>query len=102
MYKKLLLDRHRQCSALNHTRNEMKIEKLISYEEVISHLNKEKRKKHLLLGNGFSIAYDNNIFSYNALSKFIENTGDPLINNLFQRLNTKNFELIMKQLESFS
>lgn len=34
---------------------------------------------------------DKNIFFDNALSKFIENTGDPLTRNLFEKLKTKNF-----------
>jgi len=79
----------------------MEIEKLKTYQEVISSLDKKNRKKNLLFGNGFSMAYDSDIFSYNALSKFIENTGDPQIKELFKRLNTKNFELIMQQLDSF-
>ncbi|MFQ9316814.1 DUF4917 family protein [Dysgonomonas mossii] len=80
----------------------MKIEKLKSYSEVIDKLNSTKgRQKHLLFGNGFSMAYDRNIFSYNALSDFISKTGDPIIKNLFNKLNTKNFELIMQQLDNF-
>jgi hypothetical protein len=80
----------------------MKIDTLKSYQEVITYLNGPKgRRKHLLFGNGFSIAYDQNIFSYNALSNFIESTGDPLIRSLFSKLNTKNFELIMQQLDNF-
>lgn len=80
----------------------MEIDKLKTYQEVISYLDGPRgRKKHLLFGNGFSMAYDRNIFSYNALSNFIETTGDPLIRDLFQRLNTKNFELIMQQLDNF-
>lgn len=79
----------------------MEIDKIITYQEVITSLEKKKRTKHFLFGNGFSMAYDKNIFSYNALSKFIENTGDPIIRNLFEKLNTKNFELIMQQLDNF-
>jgi len=80
----------------------MEIDKLITYQEVISSLDKKSgRLKHLLFGNGFSIAYDSNIFSYNALSRFIEDTEDPIIRRLFQKLNTKNFELIMQQLDNF-
>lgn len=79
----------------------MEIEKLQSYQEVIDSLKKKGRKKHLLFGNGFSMAYDKNIFSYNALSNFIETAGDPIIKNLFEKLNTKNFELIMQQLDNF-
>lgn len=79
----------------------MEVNKLITYEDVIKSLDKKKRNKHLLFGNGFSMAYDREIFSYNALSNFIETTGDPLIKGLFQKLNTKNFELIMQQLDNF-
>lgn len=74
---------------------------LPSYAEVIASLTKKKRKKHLLLGNGFSMAYDKDIFSYNALSKFIEMTGDDLVTQLFEKLNTKNFETVMQQLDDF-
>jgi len=79
----------------------MEIEKLQTYQQIIDSLNKKGRKKHLLFGNGFSMSYDKNIFSYNALSDFIETTGDPLIKSLFEKLNTKNFELIMQQLDNF-
>jgi len=44
-------------------------EELQSYAEVLKHL--KSRQKHLLLGNGFSRSYAPDIFSYNALSKFI-------------------------------
>lgn len=79
----------------------MEIDKLMTYQEVLTSLKKKRRTKHLLFGNGFSMAYDSNIFSYNALSKFIEESGDPLVRNLFEKLNTKNFELIMQQLDNF-
>lgn len=32
-----------------------------TYQEVIDHLRKKKRPKHLLLGNGFSMAYNSEI-----------------------------------------
>lgn len=78
-----------------------KISDLQSYGQITDYLNKQNRTKHLLFGNGFSMAYDKNIFSYNALSTFIENTDDSLLRQLFQKLNTKNFELIMQQLDNF-
>ncbi len=56
----------------------------------------------MLLGNGFSMAYDSGIFSYNALNKFIDKTKNPLLVKLFEVVNTKNFELIMQQLAIFS
>ncbi|MDB4901932.1 MAG: hypothetical protein JWQ63_1213 [Mucilaginibacter sp.] len=76
----------------------MTFAELMTYEDV---LKRVKRKKHLLFGNGFSMSYDKDIFSYNALSNFIEKTGDPLITQLFEKLNTKNFEVIMQQLDNF-
>jgi hypothetical protein len=79
----------------------MEIDKLATYEDVIKYLDGERRIKHLLFGNGFSMAYDRDIFSYNALSKFIEKTGDPLVKQLFDKLKTKNFEAVMQQLDSF-
>jgi hypothetical protein len=79
----------------------MKIDTLQTYEEVVKYLNKQNREKHLLLGNGFSMAYDSGIFSYNALSTFIDKTDNDLLKKLFSTINTKNFELIMQQLDNF-
>ncbi|HAT2712285.1 TPA: DUF4917 family protein [Aeromonas hydrophila] len=76
-------------------------EKLKTYSEVISYLESKKRQPHLLLGNGFSMAYNHEIFSYNALHRFIEEQDDPLITSLFKIIKTKNFELIMQQLDNF-
>lgn len=79
----------------------MIIDELMTYQDVINHLCKERRQKHLLLGNGFSMAYSSSMFSYNALSTFITNTDDDLLKKLFVSLNTKNFEVIMQQLDVF-
>jgi len=79
----------------------MTINELMTYQDVINHLLKEKRQKHLLLGNGFSMAYSSSMFSYNALSTFIKNTDDDYLKKLFISLNTKNFEVIMQQLDVF-
>ena len=79
----------------------MEINKLQSYQQVVEYLDSQKRTKHLLLGNGFSMAYDSDIFSYNALSTFIDKTNNPLLQKLFSTINTKNFELIMQQLDNF-
>lgn len=74
---------------------------LQSYEEVIKYLSKQRRTRHVLLGNGFSMAYDKDIFSYNALSSFIENAENKLLKHLFEIINTYNFEQIMGQLDMF-
>ncbi len=75
--------------------------KLKSYDEVISYLLKKNRTPNLLLGNGFSMAYNPDIFSYNALHAFIEEIEEPLLNKLFDIVKTKNFELVMQQLDNF-
>ncbi len=72
-----------------------------TYKEVIDYLNKKGRPKHLLLGNGFSMSYEKEIFSYNALSNFINSTDNQLLQKLFGIVNTTNFELIMNQLDIF-
>jgi len=79
----------------------MQIDNIMTYQDVVKSLNNKKRQKHLLLGNGFSMAFDSEIFSYNALSQFIEANGDPIVSKIFERLNTINFELLMHQFDNF-
>lgn len=81
--------------------SELKFEELRTYDEVLSYLESRNREKHLLLGNGFSMAYDQEIFSYNALYDFIEKLDDPTLSKLFKVVNTKNFEQVMRQLDNF-
>lgn len=71
---------------------------LMSFSEVASSL-KKNRAMSLLLGNGFSMSYDVNIFSYNALYTFLSSQEDELLNKLFGVIKSKNFELIMQQLD---
>ncbi len=52
-------------------------------------------KKHLILGNGFSIALFPNIFSYTSLAGLVQT---PQINNLFNGFGTKDFEHVMRRL----
>lgn len=60
------------------------------------------RPFHLMMGNGFSMAYNPKIFSYNALYDFVSALNDPTLATIFGVVETKNFELIMKELETFS
>jgi hypothetical protein len=80
---------------------QLKFEDLPDYKSVVNKLNKRKYPKHLIMGNGFSMAYDHKIFSYNALYDFIEKLEDPTLSKLFEVINTKNFELVMHQLDNF-
>jgi hypothetical protein len=74
---------------------------LLKYSEVIKYLNDESRERHLLLGNGFSMTYDKDIFSYNALSEFLFKSEDKLLKKLFEIIKTSNFETIMRELDTF-
>jgi hypothetical protein len=71
-----------------------------SFSAVMAYLRKNKRTAHLLLGNGFSVAYDPQIFSYNALYNFLDSMHDPVLTKLFGAIKTKNFEVIMQQLDT--
>ena len=45
---------------------------LETFDDVLSSIRKNpKRPFNLLLGNGFSMAYDPDIFSYNTLHDFV-------------------------------
>lgn len=72
------------------------------YEDCLSELKEKGRNLNLLLGNGFSIAYDHEIFSYNALQSFIEELEDPILDELFKITRSKNLEVIMQQLRVVS
>lgn len=61
-----------------------------------------KRKFHLLVGNGFSMAYDHEIFSYNALHNFIMKLDDKDLSKILEVIETRNFEIIMQHLDNFS
>lgn len=76
------------------------IDDLQTYQQVMQYFEQKGRKVNLLLGNGFSIAYDRNIFSYNSLSRYIMESDDELVKRLFKVYNTQNFETIMQQLQN--
>lgn len=80
---------------------DFRFDDLQDYQSVISKLNKRPYPKHLIIGNGFSMAYDHKIFSYNALYDFIDKLQNPTLSKLFEVINTKNFELVMRQLDNF-
>lgn len=82
--------------------------KILSFHEALEEagrlLNKKKtKKKHLLLGNGFSIACRSNIFSYTSL--FDRADFSSLSNcakESFKALDTNDFEMVMSGLKSAS
>lgn len=77
---------------------------LLNYQEVLKKTKTGKR--HLLLGNGFSMAYEKERFSFtnlleSAIKEGIIKKASPIY-NLFLEFGTSDFELIIKQLESSS
>lgn len=74
---------------------------LLPYDQVREAISKKNRPFSLLLGNGFSMSYAPTIFSYNALHRFVEKLGNPLLDALFRVVDTHDFERVMHQLETF-
>lgn len=58
--------------------------------------------KHLLLGNGFSIACDPSIFTYNSLFNEADFTNNPELKGAFEKLGTTDFELVIEALQKAS
>jgi hypothetical protein len=71
---------------------------ILSFQEALSKAN-SYNKKHLLLGNGFSIACIPTIFSYNSLFEQADFSDMPEVEQAFQKLNTTDFEVVIKVLE---
>jgi hypothetical protein len=77
--------------------------KLETFGDVLASIKKNpKRPFHLLLGNGFSVAYDPAIFSYNALHDFVAKLKDTDLSKILEVIETRNFEVIMQYLDHFS
>ncbi len=66
-----------------------------TFEQCLAIANKKASKKHLILGNGFSLARFPNIFNYKALA---DNVKSPEVKNLFEALGTSDFEYVMRRL----
>ncbi len=77
--------------------------KLESFDDVLVSIRKNPRRQfNLLLGNGFSVAYDPTIFSYNALHDFVAKVKDKDLAVILEVIETRNFEVIMQYLDNFS
>lgn len=64
-------------------------------------LKRAGERKHLLLGNGFSIACKRDIFSYTSLFENADFSDRSHIPEIFERLGTRDFEEVMNLLKSF-
>lgn len=73
----------------------MSIPPIMSFDEAMA---SSTSKKHLLLGNGFSIALKPDIFSYNALFEDANFDKVPHAREVFDLLGTRDFETVIKAL----
>ncbi len=74
---------------------------IISFEETIEDSARFTRR-HLLLGNGFSIACKPDIFQYNSLFEQADFSKSPRLKNVFDAVGTTDFERVIKMLEDAS
>lgn len=71
---------------------------MITFKEALK-ISGEKR--HLLLGNGFSISWKPDTFRYDSLyNRANFKKLSPNIKNVFEQLGTKDFELVMRSLQN--
>lgn len=73
--------------------------KVISFADAIDESGKACKKRHLLLGNGFSIACRPKIFTYGSLFEQADFTSTPHLKSVFAALDTTDFEQVIKTLE---
>jgi len=78
----------------------MPLPPLLSYSDVTD--RSQGMKKHLLLGNGFSIACRQDLFKYDSIFERSDFSGMPRARKAFDALSTTNFELVMRALRNFS
>lgn len=71
---------------------------MISFAEAIER-SESYSKRHLLLGNGFSIACRPNIFHYGSLFGQADFSKNPNLPHVFEALDTQDFELAIHALE---
>ena len=74
---------------------------LLSFKEALD-ISKGAGDRHLMLGNGFSIALRPDIFTYNTLlerAKESKKLSKAMV-NVFAKLGTTDFEMVMEALEN--
>ena len=74
---------------------------VISFEQAIAN-SEQYSKRHLLLGNGFSIGCRADIFHYASLFGAADFSSVPEARQVFEALQTQDFELAIKALENAS
>jgi hypothetical protein len=71
---------------------------VLSFDDAIKSVS-GLAKRHLLLGNGFSISLRPDIFSYGSLFESADFSSKPQIKDLFERLKTNDFEVVIKHIQ---
>jgi hypothetical protein len=71
---------------------------VLSFERAMRRIS-NANKKHLLLGNGFSIALKPDIFNYASLYENADFSEAPHLPALFEALGTKDFEIVIRHLQ---
>lgn len=75
---------------------------VLTFEKALQ-LEPDKNRRHLLLGNGFSIACKRDIFSYGALFDRADFTNlSSEVRGAFESLKTHDFEVVMRALRNAS
>ena len=73
---------------------------MLTFQDAIKSINEGERPS-ILLANGFSQAWDSSIFNYaNLLEAADFGERNSIIRSLFERMETYDFEVIMRQLVS--
>lgn len=72
---------------------------VMNFQEAIAD-SEQFSKRHLLLGNGFSIACRADIFHYESLFNEADFSGAPELENVFNALDTQDFEIAIRSLEN--
>src|ERR1700722_7282193 len=72
--------------------------KLTSFDKALK-LAEQYGKKHLLLGNGFSIACKPNIFAYGSLFEEAKKTMSKELAAIFAAMGTQDFEEVIRALQ---
>jgi len=72
---------------------------IITFNEALKKVEKYSNK-HLLLGNGFSIAYRHDIFTYGSLLDEADFTSLPELKSVFNAMNTVDFEEVIRSLQN--
>lgn len=71
---------------------------VITFSEAIEQ-SKGYKKRHLMLGNGFSIAYKYDIFTYRSLLEEADFSNLTEVRAVFDALDTVDFEIIIRALQ---